>query len=160
MEIKIVRATKKDYREINKMLMKLHKLHVKARPDIFSEISYFYKKKEFKKLLKNNNVKYFVAKKDEKIIGMISLKLDDFNENICPSIGSLYVKKKYRKTKVATELINTVKKYYLKEKKNEHNCSDFITLNVFDFNYTAKQFYKNIGFNPRCQILELNVKEK
>ena len=157
MEIKILPATKDDYKDIIKLLLKLHKIHVKERPDIFKEIDCFYTKKEFRKLLKSKKKKYFVAKNYEETVGVISINLEEFNGIICPSIGNLYIKKKYRKLKIGTKLINEIKKFYLEEKKDNKNYSDFITLNVFGFNEKALNFYKKNGFIDRCRILELNI---
>ncbi len=77
----------------------------------------------------NNHLKMFVAKDNERIIGMICIR-------DCSHISMLFVDKKYHKIGIGTKLLNKAKEY-CKAYANE------ITVNSSPY---AKEFYHKIGF--------------
>ena len=153
--MKIRKARIKDYKEINRMLVDLHKYHSDNRPDIFDTKERFFTKKEFKEDLKKCN-SYYVAEEDNKILGIVEFTYVKRNKKLYTRINAIYVKEKYRKNKIATNLVEKVikhsnKKAYKYPDKYE-NC---VELSVYSFNKSALSFYEKMGFKERCRTLEI-----
>ena len=104
-------------------------------PDYTGEgVTNFYKFIAYDSILEQlkNNFKIFVAKAEDKIIGMVCIR-------DCSHIAMLFVDKKYHKKGIGTELMNIAKNYC--KEKNGDNYK--ITVNSALF---AIDFYHKIGF--------------
>ena len=104
-------------------------------PDYTGEgVTNFYKFIAYDSILEQlkNNFKIFVAKVEDKIIGMVCIR-------DCSHIAMLFVDKKYHKKGIGTELMNIAKNYC--KEKNGDNYK--ITVNSAPF---AIDFYHKIGF--------------
>ena len=104
-------------------------------PDYTDEgVTNFYKFIAYDSILAHikNNFKIFVAKAEDKIIGMICIR--DFSH-----IAMLFVDKKYHKNGIGTELMNIAKKYC------QENSKDISKITVNSSPY-AIEFYHKIGF--------------
>ncbi len=154
--MKIVQATKKDYKEVNSLLVKLHNFHAENCPETFIKTDIFFEKRFYNKRLKNGYI-YFLAKEDEKIVGIIGINTcsNDFIKIL--SVNSLYVEKEYRNKGIATKLFNKVKKYF-NENCNDSTWCDCLSLNVSSFNKTAISFYENLGFKFQSHNMDLKLK--
>lgn len=104
-------------------------------PDYTDEgVTNFYKFIAYESILAHikNNFKIFVAKEEDKIIGMICIR--DFYH-----IAMLFVDKKYHKNGIGTELMIIAKKYC------QENNQDISKITVNSSPY-AIEFYHKIGF--------------
>lgn len=156
---KIRKLKKSDYKQADCLLMKLHELHVKNRHDIFTPVKHYYTKKQWKKRMKDKNYIYYGMFDDEKLIGMIGMAFGKFNNIIIPQICALYILPEYRSQHIAKRLMKKCQKYCCKHFGNTSKfVSDYIELNVCAFNKSAIEFYKKMGFNFRCHIMEYKFK--
>lgn len=151
MDIKIKKAKNKDYEDVNRMLTNLHNYHAK-NSNVFFEITQYYTKKEYEKRIAKNH-KIYIAKVDNKSVGVIEIGI----KYSSISISAIYVDEEYRKLGIGKKLIEKVLKYYNKHKKE---LSGVITLQVFNFNKNAIEFYKNLGFSYERHIMEFNKNQK
>lgn len=150
----IRKVKKKDYKEVNKMLVSLHNYHAKNRPDIFSSIEKFYTKKEYKKDIKESNI-YYIAEENNDILGIIGFTFIKRNKKLCLKVNTLYVKEEHRNENIATKLMKKVVKLFRKKaKENPEKYKDSIELSVFSFNKNASSFYEKFGFVERYRCLE------
>lgn len=154
MEIKI--ATKKDYKIVNELLLKLHNYHVENCPENFLPINIFFTKKEYKKRLKNRNI-YFILYVDNIAAGIIGLNLYDNDFVKILFVNALYVEPQFRKQKVATTLMNSAFEYY-KENCNTNKYCDYLNLNVAAFNDSAISFYEKMGFVFQSHNMGIKLK--
>lgn len=95
---------------------------------------------EFNKFAVQNGVRCdykpfnFIAKEDEKVIGIITGH--SYYSEV--HIGDLVVLEKYRNKHIGTKLVETVENYY----KNK----GFENINLTTYNFQAPEFYKKCGF--------------
>lgn len=88
----------------------------------------------------------WVAIKDDKPIGMCSLRVNDgIREDLTPWLGSLIVDQNYQKKGVAQQLMETVK-VYAKDK-------GFQYVYLFTFDRTLPEYYKRHGW----EVIGLDV---
>lgn len=83
--------------------------------------------------------KFFLYKKENKIIGFIDFMIT-FNSS---TISQIAVEKEYRKKGYATKLLNTMEEYLPHDGDDE---VETITLEVRKSNLAAIEFYKKNGF--------------
>jgi ribosomal protein S18 acetylase RimI-like enzyme len=147
--MEIVRATIEDYDDVNKLLKKLQNYHHKINPN-FPKIDNYFSKKEYKKAIKDNNIVFFLAKEENKSIGIIVLTKNKYDKD-CDKfnfvVSSLYVKTKHRRQGVAFALMDAVMEYCLYAlSKNPDKYSNTINLTVWKSNEDAFAFYDKYGF--------------
>ena len=61
MNLKVREAIANDYIHISSLVLEVHNLHVKNRPDVFLEVDNPFLKEQFEDLLNSNDTKLFVA---------------------------------------------------------------------------------------------------
>ncbi|SQC06549.1 acetyltransferase [Clostridium perfringens] len=61
MKYKIRFADKEDYKVINEIIREVHGLHVKNRPDVYTETDKPLSEDEFKEILENDRYKMFLV---------------------------------------------------------------------------------------------------
>ena len=76
----------------------------------------------------------FIAKEDDKVIGLITGH--SYYKEV--HIGDLIIFEKYRNKHIGTQLVNTVENYY----KNK----GFENINLTTYAFQAPEFYKKCGF--------------
>lgn len=157
--MEIRKLKKKDYKQVNEILLKLHNIHVEKNPYIFSKIDKFFTKKEWINRLENKKYKYFGTFEEDKLIGIIGIVFNNFSGTICPEISCLYVEEEYRKQNIAKNLLNKAIKYTKKKLEKYEKTSNFLDLDVMAFNEDAISFYKKMGFDFKCHIMELKIKD-
>ena len=103
------------------------------------------------KELENGNGILYLAKDNQQVIGMIagyieSKDEEDIISNRCPKrgiISDLIVSNSCRLKGVGKKLMEEIEKYFLAS-----NC-EFIAVDLFAPNKTAKTFYEKLGYSPR-----------
>lgn len=86
--------------------------------------------------LKNENARFIVALKDEKVIGYVGM----YNVCACGYIANVAVHPEYRRNGVAKRLLNEI--VFL----GTNEDMEFISLEVRESNAAAIGLYRNLGF--------------
>ncbi|GBE19936.1 protease synthase and sporulation negative regulatory protein PAI 1 [archaeon BMS3Abin17] len=150
--MEIRKANKKDFEELLKLILKctiyhheLDKKNVggkKLKRGSIKEL----KENETKILkedLKNSSTTIFIAIKEKKIVGFITLSFPSKNANIKSKrgeINDLFILKEYRKKGIGKMLLKKALTFFRLKKVK------LILLNVDSNNFSALKFYEKIGF--------------
>lgn len=151
----IRKATEKDIDGIISLLYQVHEVHAEGRPDIFIPGGIKYTEENVKEILKKENSPIFVLNNEEdKVLGYAFCEVKEtkgdtslmnrktlYIDDLCVDINA-------RGLHVGTTIYNYVVNY-----AKELNC-DSITLNVWDFNESAKIFYQKRGLKPLKTVME------
>lgn len=79
--MKITAAKKNDIEEIAMLNIEVHDMHVKWYPEVYKKLEFAELIKFIEDLMTRNDIKYFVAKENDKVIGYIKLNIV-YRENI------------------------------------------------------------------------------
>lgn len=151
----IRKAEKNDINGIISLLYQVHAVHAKGRPDIFKSGGIKYTKENIEELLKNENTPIFVLVNEENaVLGYCFCELKTTKEDTSLKkrktlyIDDLCVDENIRGRHVGTKIYE-----YVVEYAKSISC-DSITLNVWEFNDSAKKFYEKRGLKPLKTIME------
>lgn len=155
----IRRGRKGDIFEIERLLYQVQKVHADIRPDIFRHGQKKYTTEELENLLQDNSRPIFVHENDEyKIDGyifcvyQITKDSRSLYDRKVLYIDDLCVDERCRGNSIGTQLYE----YAVKFAKENH--FDSITLNVWNGNDIAYQFYEKCGLQPLKTMLEQKIK--
>ncbi len=158
-QVVIRKALDGDYDQLCALCAELDELHIDELPDIFQ--TYTSKSRErsffFPPPTETQGVTY-VASRDSVLLGFITLatKLSSPIPLLVPRkimvVDSLYVTTTARRQGIAIALMDKV----IEWSKNT-NC-DAIELTVYEFNWSAHQFYQDEGFEDLSQKMILRLK--
>lgn len=151
----IRKAEKNDINGIISLLYQVHAVHAKGRPDIFKSGGIKYTKENIEELLKNENTPIFVLVNEENaVLGYCFCELKTTKEDTSLKkrktlyIDDLCVDENVRGRHVGTKIYE-----YVVEYAKSISC-DSITLNVWEFNDSAKIFYERRGLKPLKTVME------
>lgn len=153
----IRKANINDVNGINALLYQVQDVHANGRPDIFIKGTKKFKDEELIEILNGNDLIFYVYEANKKILGYICIKIIIENESFSKYarkelyIEDLCVDENYRHQGIAKELYD-----YIIELAKKEGCSH-ITLNVWELNKNAKEFYKKMGMNPLKTIMEFKL---
>ena len=145
-EIIIRKAEIEDFNKIHRLIMQVHKLHVKERTDIYKDVDPM-NFEEFKNELSNNNNIYLVAQLENKIVGICFSQISEISNNKIMkdrkilNIGDICVDEQYQRNGIGKKLYNQI--VQIAKEKNIHN----VELMVWAFNKNAIKFYENLNHN-------------
>ena len=153
--LNIRRAETKDIGKMLDLLSQVLEVHAEIRPDLFISGTRKYTEAELREILQNENRPIFVAE-DEKgqIVGdcfCILEKVTDSNnlrDSLTLYMDDLCVDEKHRRHHVGKALCD-----YAVDYGRKIGCYD-ITLNVWEGNDKAMDFYRSLGFQPRKTVME------
>ena len=153
--MEIVKPSVEDCKSINNLAVQVHNCHVQWRPDFYTNCDEIISKDDLKDMIDNNSI--FVAKKDDKIVGYVSLIVKErehkgFRYRKQMDVDAICVDEKYRRQGIATELLDYVKKYAL-----ELDCTD-IFLNVNPQNDIGIHLYEKFGMTVRNIGYSIQIK--
>ena len=143
----IIRELKlEDFNAVNNLFMQLHNLHVERRSDIYRKIEKPITSKawDYEASLADKNTIMLGAEIDGKIVGFSIMQIcQTTNKVTTPRIfavlQNIAVDENYRQTGIGTAL-------YRESVKRAKACgATSIELKVWNFNYTAIEFYKSLG---------------
>lgn len=147
--MKIRHALQKDIQRIKELLFQVNLIHHHGRPDIFKYGTEKYNEEQLKEILENEETPIFVATNDEDEVMAYAFCIiqQHKNNNILTDIKTLYiddlcVDEKYRRKHLGTALLNYVFDY-----AKQIGCYN-VTLNVWNLNQDALNFYKHNGMEP------------
>ena len=150
-------ANENDIDSILDLLSQVLDLHYNLRPDLFIKGKTKYDKTTLKSMLNDINKPIYVAIENDKLIAycFCIIKENKADNHIVNSktlyIDDLCVDKDYRSKHIGQKILD-----YIKEEAKRLNA-DYITLNVWEGNDTAKVFYEHNGFMIRKTEMEYKV---
>ena len=151
-------ANEKDLERINELRKQVNDIHVEGRPDIF-KAGFCDELKDFAlNFMNGENSDIIVAERDGIICGMVCVNYVDKPESPYNNARSFYnvveiaVDEKFRRQGVAKELFQ----FMVADAKKRQ--LDKIELDVWEFNESAIEFYKAMGFIETRRWLELEVR--
>lgn len=151
------RATTSDIGRIIELLHQVNMVHHVLRPDLFKPYTTKYDEQELKALLSDDNKPVFVFDNGNDVLGhafcLITQVRDD---KLLQDIKTLYiddicVDEKARGQHVGKSLYEYVRDYAL-----SIGCNN-ITLNVWDGNDPALNFYRNMGMKVQKTTMEIKI---
>jgi ribosomal protein S18 acetylase RimI-like enzyme len=154
----IRRATEKDIEGIKNLLNQVLQVHADIRPDLFKENSRKYNDLELLQIIRNDQTPIFVyTNENDEVVAhaFLEIRYNSETNNMYASkelyIDDLCVEKSLKGKHIGSTLFEYVKQYASLIK-----C-DFITLNVWEGNLSAMNFYKHKGLKPRKHCLEMKL---
>lgn len=152
--IVIRRAVKSDYEVIGKLLEGQLIMHRNGRPDLFGDGSGKYTYEDFCELLELPDCVIFTAICGEKIAGYLMCRIKrPVGNPILRDVKSFYLDDLC----VAPEFRGTGAGKALMKAAEEHaksiGCYN-VTLNVWEFNENAKEFYQHLGYGTQKRQME------
>lgn len=147
---KIRRATESDIDGILNLLLQIDKIHHEARPDIFKGPAYKYTGEELKELFKNEKTPVFVCvDESENVLGhAFCVCKQEIDHNVLTDIKTLYIDDICVDEKVRNQQIGKSLYDYVIDFAKENDFYN-VTLNVWECNPGAIEFYKKMGLVPQ-----------
>ncbi len=145
-----------DFESISKLVLQVHDLHYKNRPDIYNDIDPF-EKSYFDFLMNDENTISIVCEIDSKIVGfcVTTIRKPSNNPLLKPRlvayIEDMCVDSNYRRNGIGKKLFDET----VRLSKNQGATS--VELMVWNFNSEAISFYEKLGFSHRSHIMEYKV---
>ncbi len=148
-------AQEKDFPQVKQLITELTFMHIAMRPDLYKISADVLPYPDFYAEIESNLV--LVAEVENNIVGVLRYykksinsanKKAYINRNIL-YINSLIVDVKYRKRKIATQLLTVLKK------KAINDNYDAIELQVNSKNKSALHFYRKNRFNTKAIRMEI-----
>ncbi len=152
------RAEIKDIPRLEEILYQVHDVHASVRPDLFIKGKKKYTAEELEALIGSKDTIIFVCTDEGGVIMGYAFCMDktyEGNHSTNPDkmlyIDDLCVDEKFRGRHVGSILCEHVKKYASEEGYQR------ITLNVWEFNKSARAFYDALGFEPLKTVMEMRL---
>ena len=156
-KIIIRKAEIEDFNKVHRLIMQVHKLHVKERTDIYKDIDPM-SFEEFKNELSNSNNIYLVAQLENNIVGICFSQIKEtsniriMKDRKIINIEDICIDEKYQRNGIGKKLYNQI--IQIAKEKNIHN----VELTVWNFNKNAIRFYENLGMNVKNLKFEQKIK--
>lgn len=146
--MKIRCANYKDVEKINDLLMQVCLIHHNGRSDIFKSGAKKYTDEELVSIIHNSDTPILVAVDDEdKVLGYaFCIFKQNIENNILTDIKTLYIDDLCVDENHRGEHIGSMLYDAAVELARENGCYN-ITLNVWELNQNAKEFYKSKGMS-------------
>ena len=151
--MRIRSATTEDIDALLALLLQVHEVHAKARPDLFGYGARKYERPELEKLLKQDNFYILVAEHEGKVIGHCFAEREITTLEGPASAGTLYiddlcVDEHARGTGAGKALMEAAR-----ELGRDLGCYN-LTLSVWRGNESARAFYEHLGLIEQKRYLE------
>lgn len=144
-----------DISGIISLLYQVHAVHAKGRPDIFKTGGIKYTKENIETILEDENTPVFVLVNDENIVlgyAFCEIKVTSEDTSL-HSRKTLYIDDLCVDENARGQHIGTKIYEYVVDYAKSINCNS-ITLNVWNFNESAKIFYEKRGMKPLKTVME------
>ena len=141
----------KDYPEIDRLMKELHELHVKGRPDLYTELEHPYSREEFEKIVSDPEIIAILAEEKSVVIGLCIgtlRKKSGMVEMKTMYIEDLIVDRNFRGKGIASQL------YEEMEERGRNAGAKRLDLMIWEFNSDARRFYEKQGMRPQRYIYE------
>lgn len=141
-----------DYPEVKAMAHDLQFQHVKGREDIFDPAYEEYTVEKFKQLVNSEKTLAYTIKENGRLLGYIVAEIMNlsgvFKKAVVVYVNDLYVSKEARGKHIGTSLMAKIEEDARKIKAKR------IELMVWSFNEEAIAFYRHLGFDGHCTIMD------
>ncbi len=152
--MEIRRAENFDIPKIGELLLQVHALHSKERPDIFRVGSRKYTDEELAKIIKDDSRPIYVAVEDGTVLGYAFSVIEDIKDDgSLADRRSLYIDDICVDEKRRGEHIGELLYKFVEEEARRLGCYQ-ITLNVWSLNPGAVKFYEKMGLSPLKVTME------
>jgi len=152
----IRRANKNDIPRIIALLHQVNMVHHVIRPDLFKPHTTKYNEEDLATLLNDNNMPVFVYD-DGMVLGYAFCKISEVRGNqLLEDIKTLYVDDICVDENARGKHIGKSLYEYVVEFARSIECNN-ITLNVWEGNDPAIQFYKNMGMQVQKTTMEVRL---
>ena len=152
----IRRANKNDIPRIIALLHQVNMVHHVIRPDLFKAHTTKYNEEDLATLLNDNNMPVFVYD-DGMVLGYAFCKISEVRGNqLLEDIKTLYVDDICVDENARGKHIGKALYEYVVEFARSIGCNN-ITLNVWEGNDPAIQFYKNMGMQVQKTTMEVRL---
>ena len=151
-------AEEKDIERVNELRKQVNDIHVEGRPDIFKPDFGAEIRDVAKTFIQDENKDIIVAIRDGEIAGMLCVEVVNKPESPYGMARSFYhvvevaVDEKHRQEGVGRELFEFIKT------DAARRGLDKIELDAWEFNESAIEFYRAVGFKETRRWFELDVK--
>jgi diamine N-acetyltransferase len=149
MDFSIRQVAENDYEELNALFEEIDEHHRNALPHIFKKPDGPARTREFLAgVIADRSTVIFIAEMQSQIIGLVYAYIRSVPEvpirisYRAGEVDQLIVKKKYRYLGVGKALMEMVHQWAGQMKL------DRLELNVWDFNQTARDFYRELDYEP------------
>lgn len=140
-----------DYKEVDRLMAQVHKLHVQGRPDLYVDVEHIYSMEEFAEMVKNEDMITVLAEENGAVVGISIVTMraktcmvkrrTAYMEDLC-------VDESFRGKGVGKKIF-----MYVKERAKEMGA-ERLDLMVWAFNKNAMKFYEDMGMRPQRYIYE------
>lgn len=147
----IRKIRKKDYGQVDRLLLQLHDVDVKGRPELFVEKDRFMPRDTFESLISNEDICAILAEQRGEIVGCCFVSTLDrcgMVEMKTAYIDLLVVDEKHRRQGIGKALFRTV------EKRAQRLGAKRIDLMVWSHNPIAIQAYESYGMVRQRSVYE------
>ena len=147
-------ALEKDIEKIGDLLCQVDLVHHNGRPDIF-KIGRKYSDSELLELLKDKERPILVAvDENDKVMGYCFCIYQQYVDNsVLTDIKTLYIDDLCVDKDIRGKGIGKSLYYAALDMAKQNGCYN-VTLNVWECNPTALQFYRSLGMNPQKTYME------
>ena len=155
MPITVRRAQERDMDKILTLLGEVLELHAGIRPDLFVPGTTKYTREELLKIISDDETPVFVADNGGDVAGyaFCVIKQPPFSTNMT-QVKTLYIDDLCVDENIRGKHIGTLLFDYVRERAKELGCQ-YVTLNVWEGNDSARRFYENLGMRPKETQMEL-----
>ena len=146
-------AREGDEETIASLLVDIHTLHAKGRPDLFGKGHAKFDAEAVRRMFHSDDQPFFVADDGEGVVGYAICKKIRNQNPVQGDYTTLYlddlnVDERARRRGVGSALLDACRAY-----AKASGCYN-LTLNVWAFNEAAKGFYESLGMNPQRIYME------
>lgn len=150
----IRKACKEDIRRIIELLHQVNMVHHKIRPDLFKPYTTKYSEQELESLLDDNSKPIFVYDNGV-ILGYAFCQISEIkNHLLLEDIKTLYIDDICVDENARGKHVGKALYEYVRDYAQSIGCNN-ITLNVWEGNEPASQFYKNMGMKVQKTTMEI-----
>ena len=159
MEISIRNATTKDYEALCELFDEIDSLHRDNLPHLFQKPCGLAREQDYYSgLLADENVGFFVAEADEKLVGFVHAIVRDtppipiFVPRRYAIVDSIVVKSGFQNLGIGRILMDKMHEWVIEKGARS------IELNVYEFNQTAISFYERLGYKIYSRRMRKELK--
>lgn len=143
-----------DYGSVDELMLQLHAVHVKGRPDLYVEVEHPYSLTEFKEIVNDENIISLIAEENDTIVGLCITSIKDKSGMLIQKtayMDALVISEKYQRKGYAKEL------FYETERRAKSMGATRIDLMVWGFNQHAIELYASLGMKTQRYIFEKEI---
>lgn len=152
------RATKKDIRRIIKLLHQVNMVHHVIRPDLFKPHTTKYNEQELETMLGDESKPIFVYDEGT-VLGYAFCQITEVKDNqLLEDIKTLYIDDICVDENARGKHVGKTLYEYVRDYAKTIGCNN-ITLNVWEGNGPALQFYRNMGMQVQKTTMEVILRD-